>query len=92
MPDPDETLIRVLAEARSWAKRLHKGISLNDLARELGHSESYLRTRIALAFLSPKIQRAILEGPQPAELTITRLMQLGIPLNWVEQERRFNIN
>jgi hypothetical protein len=66
-----------------------QGVSLTEIARREGHSESYIRTRAPLAFLSPKIQAAILEGTQPAELSLERLVRAGIPFDWTEQEAKF---
>jgi hypothetical protein len=39
----------------------------------------------ALAFLSPELVEASLQGPQPIELTATRLTELDLPLDWTEQ-------
>lgn len=68
-PAPDEVLQRTLAEAHLWARALRAGTSLTEVARETGRSEPYIRTRIPLAFLAPKIQAAILDGRQPADLS-----------------------
>lgn len=46
-------------------------------------------SRAPLAFLSPKIQAAILERTQPAELSLERLVRAGIPFHWTEQEAKF---
>jgi site-specific DNA recombinase len=88
-PAPDAALLRCLAQAHRWVAALRRGESLVDIARREKHSESYLRTRAPLAFLSPKIQAAILEGRQPAHLTLERLVRTPIPLDWHEQERVF---
>ena len=88
-PAPDPTLTRMLARAHGWVAELRRGKPLTDMARRDGCSESYLRTRAQLAFLSPRIQAAILEGTQPAELSLERLARTGIPLDWSEQEKRF---
>lgn len=86
---PDDTLIRVLADARSWARALQSGTSLNELVRISGYSEPYLRARLPLAFLAPKLQQMILEGRQPPDLTVARFVRERIPLDWAEQERLF---
>jgi site-specific DNA recombinase len=87
-PAPDAILIRVLAEARNWAKALREGVSLTELAARTGHSEPYMRTRIQLAFLSPRLQQAILEGRQPPGPTDAYLVREPLPLDWEEQLRR----
>jgi len=86
---PDPVLCRVLAEATSWANALRAGTSIVDLARDSGHAESYIRTRLPIAFLAPRLQRAILEGRQSPALSVARILREGVPLDWDEQERRF---
>ena len=54
-----------------------------------GIPDPSLRTRLPLAFLSPRIQAAILEGAQPPDLTLERIVRAGVPLDWSEQERLF---
>lgn len=88
-PHPDATLLRLLAKAHRWARELRDGASLTEIAQREGHSESYIRTRAPLAFLSPKIQVAILAGNQPPDLSLERIVRSGIPFNWVEQEAKF---
>ena len=88
-PAPDDVLIRVVAEARTWAKALKSGTPLATLAKTTGRSEPYIRVRLPLAFLSPKLQAAILEGRQRADLSVACLISQDIPLDWAEQERQF---
>lgn len=88
---PDEVLRRTLAEAHLWAKALRAGTSLTEIARQTGRSEPYIRTRIPLAFLAPKLQAAILDGRQPAYLSVAQLIREDIPMDWTEQARRFDI-
>lgn len=52
----------------------------------------YNRRLCSLAFLAPDIQRAILEGLQPAALKLTALMAGGLPLAWIEQRRVFGFS
>jgi site-specific DNA recombinase len=86
---PDPVLCRVLADATSWAKALRKGTSIVDLARDIGQAEAYIRTRLPIAFLAPRLQRAILEGRQSPDLSVARILRDGVPLDWDAQERRF---
>jgi hypothetical protein len=89
LPAPDEVLQRTLAEAHLWARGLRTGKSLTAIARETGRSEPYIRTRIPLAFLAPKLQAAILDGLQPAHVSVAQLLRDGIPMDWNEQARLF---
>jgi hypothetical protein len=58
-------------------------------AESKGPANPYHRKIAPLAFLSPAIQRAILEGRQPASLTLSRLICTELPVAWNEQERLF---
>jgi len=60
-PEPDKTMLRALARAHTWTADLRRGKSLSEIAAATSHSDSYVRTRAQLAFLAPKIQKAILE-------------------------------
>lgn len=84
---PDRTLIRGLARGHEWAAALLAGTPISTIARRAGVSEAYIRPRVRLAFLSPRIQTVILEGRQPADLTLERLVRRRLPLAWSAQER-----
>lgn len=60
-----------------------------EIARRESVPCAFIRTRSQLAFLSPKIQAAILDGTQPPELTLKRLVSVTHPVDWTEQERQF---
>ncbi|TGD45354.1 recombinase family protein [Pseudotabrizicola sediminis] len=91
IPAPDSVLQRCLAEAHLWARALRAGTALTEIARETGRSEPYIRTRIPLAFLAPRVQAAILDGRQPVDLSVAQLLRDGIPMDWREQARLFGI-
>ncbi len=91
IPAPDEVLQRILAEAHLWACALRNGRSLTAIAREVGHSEPYIRTRIPLAFLAPKVQAAILDGRQLPDISVAQLIRDCIPMDWAAQARLFGI-
>lgn len=86
---PDQILIQRLGDAHRWVAIRRKGMPLARLARKEGHSESYIRVRCQLAFLSPRIQKAILNGTQPPELSVDRIIRTGVPLDWTKQEHQF---
>ncbi|WP_339718534.1 recombinase family protein [uncultured Maritimibacter sp.] len=91
LSDPDPHLQAMLIRAHRWTRALAAGTALAEIARREGHSEAFLRTRAKLAFLSPKIQAAILDGTQPPDLTLTRLVRLPLPLDWQQQERALGV-
>jgi hypothetical protein len=77
--------------AHRWAAALRAGTPLSQVARAAGHHEVFIRTRGQLAFLSPRIQRAIKDGSIPSELTLRQILRRPIPLDWQEQERLFRV-
>ena len=85
----DKSLVKALAWARDLRWRLEHGKSLNELAREDSCSRPYVSSLIRLAYLAPEITRAIVDGSQPAQLTLADLMSRDIPLDWTEQRRSF---
>ncbi|KPL68508.1 hypothetical protein SZ64_10575 [Erythrobacter sp. SG61-1L] len=49
----------------------------------------YGRRLIRLAFLAPDLQQAILEGTQPADLTLDHLIATPVPIDWAAQRLLF---
>ena len=88
-PQPDRTLLRALSQAHFWTAELCKGKPLSEIASATSHSESFIRTRSQLAFLSPAIQSAILEGRQATDLTLERIIRKPVPLDWDAQARLY---
>ena len=66
VPQPDPVLQQNLARAHRWANRVRKGESLSSIARAENCSDSLVRSRVALAFLAPDLQRAIIDGTAPS--------------------------
>jgi hypothetical protein len=85
----DPTLLKAIARGRAWFEELATGRarSLGQLAERDGITRRYIRRLVDLAFLSPLLVEAILQGRQPVELTATRLTELDLPLDWSEQHR-----
>jgi hypothetical protein len=55
--------------------------------RNAGH----IRLLAPLAFLSPRILAAIVDGTAPADLTVTGLAK-ALPYSWAERERRIGFS
>jgi hypothetical protein len=90
-PRRDPALIKGLRQAHRLAAglgwRAADGVLANlDAAAP---SSAYERRLVRLAFLAPDLQRAIMEGRQSSALTMTRLLNGPIPLDWPEQRRAF---
>ena len=67
----DPALIKAIARGHAWFEELATGRarSFQELAKRDGISRRYIRRLIGLAFLSPQLIEAILQGRQPAALT-----------------------
>jgi site-specific DNA recombinase len=88
-PGRREALLIAIAKARQWIDDLAHGraASFAVIARREGKVERHVRLLAPLAFVSPRIVAAILDGSAPADLTLTRLAR-ALPCSWAEQERR----
>lgn len=86
----DRSLVKAIVWARDLRQRLEReGASLDELARQEGCSRPYVSSMIKLAYLAPSITQAILDGTQPAYLTLADLMKRDIPVGWTDQRRAF---
>jgi site-specific DNA recombinase len=88
-PKCDPALIKAIARGRLWFEELATGRarSLHELATREGISRRYIRRLVNLAFLSPQLVEAILQGRHPVALTTKRLTELDLPLDWSEQRK-----
>jgi hypothetical protein len=88
---PDDGLIRLLAQAFDARDQLFSGQydSVEDMAAQLGTSGTYVTSLVRLTYLNPDIVRAILDGRQPADLSMTRLMGASkdLPHDWATQRQ-----
>jgi hypothetical protein len=87
----DASLVRALARAHALVRtaRVAPFPTLEELAAEHA-DDGYVRRLARLAFLAPDIQQAIIEGRQPVELRLERLMRGVLPIRWVEQREVFD--
>ena len=88
-PGRREALLIAIAKARKWIDDLAHGraASFAVIARREGKVERHIRLLAPLAFVSPRIVSALLDGTAPADLTPTKLAR-ALPYSWAEQERR----
>ncbi len=83
-----EALLIAIVKARQWIDDLaHGRASFAVIARREGKVERHIRLLAPLAFVSPRIVSALLDGTAPADLTLTKLAR-ALPYCWAEQERR----
>jgi site-specific DNA recombinase len=86
-PGSRETLLIAIAKARKWVKDVERGQTFADIADREGKAERHIRHLLRLAFVSPRIVTAIIDGTAPAGITATTLVA-GLSHSWVEQEHR----
>ena len=87
---PNPALIKAVARASVWAEQLLKGevTSLQALARVNRLDTRYVGRLLRCAFLAPDLVEAILQGRQPPDLTLGRMLD-DMPLDWAEQHQAF---
>jgi hypothetical protein len=84
----NEGLIQSIVRAHAWMHSFREGTygSIEQLAEANGLHPKVIRQNLRLAFLSPDATSAILEGSQPAELSLARIPKL-LPLPWAQHRR-----
>ena len=85
-PRVDNTLVKALARAFRWKRMLESGefASISELAEKEGIAFTYIARLMRLSLLAPEIVDGILQGRQPATITLANLMD-PFPLDWREQ-------
>lgn len=64
--------------------------SFEEIAEREQKVVRHIRFLAPLAFLSPRIVAAIVNGYGPAGVTVSGLVR-SLPLNWAEQQQRFGL-
>ena len=92
-PESRDALLAAIAKARRWIDdiRLGRIATFAEIAAGEAQGERHIRLLAPLAFLSPRIIAAIVDGTAPADLTVTGLAK-ALPYSWTEQERRFGLS
>jgi len=82
-------LVKAVARVHRWTEKIMDGgfQSRQSIAQFVQVDQRYAGRILQFAFLAPDIIEAILEGRQPAELTVQKLLR-GLPLSWAEQRKR----
>ena len=91
-PESRDALLIAIAKARRWIKDICEGriASIVEIAEREAQGERHIRLLAPLAFVSPRIIAAIVEGGAPADLTVTGLAK-ALPYSWAAQERRIGL-
>lgn len=83
----DPVLSAALIRAESWKRQLFCGEakSVEAIGAAEGIRAAYVAKVIRVAFLAPDLKKAILDGRQPAGLTLQSIVTGDVPLSWDEQ-------
>ncbi|MFM5953262.1 MAG: hypothetical protein ACKOPE_03030, partial [Novosphingobium sp.] len=83
----DPALLGLVLKARQWWAILRQGeLDIARLAEREGVSRSYVSRVLRIAFLSPEVVEAILDGRQHGELDAARLRETNaVPACWADQ-------
>lgn len=85
-PRVDNTMVKAIARAHRWKRLMENGrfASVTELAEAEKINQSYLCRVLRLTLLAPDIVEAILDGRQPTEMHLERLLK-PISSNWGDQ-------
>ena len=86
----DITLVKALARAFRWRKMLEAGryATIGEIAAAEKINDSFVSRMLRLTLLAPDIVEAILDGRQPAALTLPGLME-PFPVEWAIHHKCF---
>ncbi len=86
-PRADPALVKALARAFRYQRALEEGrhASISEMADAEKLDRGHLGRVLQLTLLAPDIVEAILDGRQPAELDLPRLMR-PFPVEWGRRE------
>jgi len=89
----DNSMIKAIARAFRWQKLLENGTytCLDDIARSERIGASFVSRYYRLVLLAPDIVDAILDGRQPAQLTMKDLL-VPFPVEWEKQYQWLQIS
>ena len=84
----DNAMVKAIARAFRWREMLENGThaTIAEIAAAEKINESYVGRVLRLTLLAPDIVEAILDGRQPAQMTLAVLVQ-RFPVGWTEQRK-----
>ena len=79
-------MVKALARAFRWRKLLETGVyaTIDEMAAAEKINGSYVSRVLRLTLLAPDIVEGVLDGRQPAEMTLAVLMK-PFPVDWTRQ-------
>jgi len=90
-PRVDSTMVKAIARGFRWRKLLETGVygTVEEIAAAERINPSYVSRVLRLTLLAPEIVEAVLDGRQPAEMTLAVLMK-PFPVEWREQAQELS--
>ena len=84
----DSTMIKAIARGFRWRKLLETGVygTIEEIAAAEKINSSYVSRLLRMTLLAPEIVEAILDGRQPADMTLAALVT-PFAVSWAEQAR-----
>ena len=84
-----QSLIKAVARAHDWYRRIIRGelTGSRSIANATGLDERYVNRILQFAFLAPDIVESILDGRQPANMTLENF-RTHLPTMWETQRQR----
>jgi hypothetical protein len=88
----DNAMVKAIARAFRWRKMLENGThaTIAEIAATEKINESYVGRVLRLTLLAPDIVEAILDGRQPADITMAVLLR-RYPVGWDAQRDAFGL-
>jgi site-specific DNA recombinase len=85
---PAQSLIKAVIRAHSWYRRVVQGklTGRRSIAKATGMDERYVTRIFQFAFLAPDIVESILDGRQPANMTL-QTFRIPVPIEWAAQRQ-----
>jgi len=92
-PESRDALLAAIAKARGWIDDIRRGRigSFAEIAAREAQGERHIRLLAPVAFLSPRIIAAIVDGTAPGDLTVTGLAK-ALPYSWAAQEETIGLS
>ena len=87
----DSTMIKAIARGFRWRKLLETRAygTIEEIAAAEKINSSYVSRLLRMTLLAPDIVESILDGRQPVEMTLARLMR-PVAVVWAEQRAEFD--
>ena len=88
----DNTMVKALAHAFRWRKLMETGVyaTVEEIAAAEKINTSYVSRILRMTLLAPEIVEMIIDGRQPPNLTMAKLMK-PFPVEWKDQSRLLGI-